>query len=150
MNIEQLELQNFRCFEHLNIEFHNKLTVLIGSNGAGKTAIMEGAAVAIGTMFTAMDNLSGRKIDKSDVHLKSFPIGSTEDIQAQYPASITAIGTVDKKRDKWKRCLNSKDGNTTIKEAKFLTDISTAYQKRLRAGDSSLRLPVIAYYGTNR
>lgn len=150
MYLEQLKLQNFRCFENLEIEFHNRLTVLVGGNGVGKTAVMEGAAVAVGTLFVSMDNLPGRRINTSDALLKAFSLGSTSDIQPQYPVVVSAVGTVGQKQGMWKRCLNGKDGNTTIKDAKFLTAISTAYQNRLRSGDSSLVLPVIAYYGTSR
>lgn len=99
MYLEELTLHNFRCFEDLKIEFHKQLTVLVGGNGAGKTAIMEGAVVAMGTMFVSMDNLSGRGIDKSDAHLKSFHLGSTDDIQPQYPVEISAVGTIDGTRD---------------------------------------------------
>lgn len=150
MHLERLELSNFRCFEDLKLDFHKQLTVLVGNNGVGKTAIMEAAAVAIGTLFIYMENISGRKIDKTDATLKAFPMGSTEDVQPQYPVVISATGTVDKKRVEWKRCLNGKDKNTTIKDAKFLTSISEEYQLRLQNGDTSLKLPIIAYYGTNR
>lgn len=51
---------------------------------------------------------------------------------------------------KWVRSLNSESGNTTIKEAKELTNISKNVQKRIMTGDKSLILPLISYYGTGR
>lgn len=150
MYLKNLKLCNFRCFEDVEIEFDKQMTVLVGGNGSGKTTIMEGAAVALGTIFVSMDGLSGRKINKTDAHLKVFSVGSTDDVQAQYPVEVSAVGVIGQEEGEWRRSLNSEGGNTTFKDAKFLTDISEKYQNRLRAGDSSLILPVLAYYGTSR
>ena len=37
MRLKKITLNNFRCFEHLELLLHPRLTVLIGENGAGKT-----------------------------------------------------------------------------------------------------------------
>ncbi|MBK8563035.1 MAG: AAA family ATPase [Saprospiraceae bacterium] len=37
-------MENFRLFEKLEMDFHPQVTVLIGENGAGKTALVEGIA----------------------------------------------------------------------------------------------------------
>lgn len=47
MYLKKLILHNFKCFEEIDIDFDEKLTVIVGSNGAGKTSILEGAAIAI-------------------------------------------------------------------------------------------------------
>lgn len=41
MNIENLNLINFRNYDSLNIEFNNKLNIIIGKNAQGKTNILE-------------------------------------------------------------------------------------------------------------
>ena len=48
------------------------------------------------------------------------------------------------------RSLNKSTGNTTVIDAKRMIDLGTCFQERLRNGDTSLILPVIAYYGTGR
>ena len=55
MYLQKISLQNFKCFEALHVNFHKKLTVVIGINGAGKTSLLEGIAIAVSTMFTALD-----------------------------------------------------------------------------------------------
>ena len=50
----------------------------------------------------------------------------------------------------WKRTVNLEGGNTTIKDAKKMTDLSKQIQNRLRIGDETLVLPLISYYGTGR
>jgi len=55
MYLQNLTLKNFRCFESIDIPFHKNLSVIVGTNGAGKTTILEGAAIALGTLFVALD-----------------------------------------------------------------------------------------------
>ena len=65
MHIQKLVLKNFRCFENLDIKLHPNLAVIVGANGSGKTSIMEGAAIAVSTIFVKMDGLYSRRIDKN-------------------------------------------------------------------------------------
>ncbi len=55
MRLEFLELGNYRCFSHLRIDFDAELTVLVGVNGSGKTAILDAAAVALSPYLGAFD-----------------------------------------------------------------------------------------------
>lgn len=48
MKIQSLQLKNFRCFNNEIIRFHDKLTVLVGVNGSGKTALIEAVAMILG------------------------------------------------------------------------------------------------------
>ena len=148
--LKKLNLKNFKCFEKLDIDFHKRLTVLVGVNGAGKTSILEAIAIAVSTMFAPMDGPKGIGIDKTQAHLKAYAIGSTDDVQPQYPVNVSATAMIDGGEVKWERCLNTANGSTTIKEAKEIIAVAADYQKRLRDGDATLILPVLAYYGTGR
>lgn len=114
MYIRELTLQNFRGFDNIKVIFHPNLTVIVGANGSGKTSIMEGAAIAISTMFVKMDGVSGRGIDKSQAHLKSFSIGSTKDVQPQYPVTVKASAVTKSRIIKWVRSLNKPKGSMTV------------------------------------
>lgn len=160
MYLKKLNLQNFRCFENFSIDFHKKLTVIVGANGVGKTSILEGAAIAVSSMFVKMDGLTARGIDRSQAHLQSYSIGSTKDVQPQYPVVINALASVTDQskticdqndRDiSWERSMTSSRGQTLFGEAKEITSIGVRYQNAVREGDSNIILPVIAYYGTGR
>lgn len=150
MYLEHLSLKNYRLFDSISIDFHNRLTVLVGDNSAGKTTILEGASVALGTMFIKLDNISGNSIKKADARLKSYSLGTTDDVQPQYPVRISAEGIISDKPVKWSRSLNAPEGSTTFGDAKGLLVIAEEMQQRLRQGDVSLKLPLIAYYGTGR
>lgn len=150
MLLDMLTLQNYRLFSDLTIPFHEKLTVLAGDNGAGKTSILEGAAIAIGTLFTKLDGISGIRLKPADARLKAYALGSSDDVQPQYPVRIAATGSLGGEALQWARCLNTPEGSMTVGEAKKIIDFSQSLQQRLRDGDESLVLPVIAYYGTGR
>ncbi len=154
MLLKNLTIKNFRCFESLDMDLHEQLTVIVGSNGSGKTSIVKGAAIALGTLFHALDNVSGISITKSDVYLKEFSMGNTKDVQPQFPVEIEAVAWIPDQSGNsekhWKRALNSSNGSMTIKDAKEMISLSGSYQKRLQKGDQSLILPLIAYYGPGR
>lgn len=150
MYLEKISLQNFKCYETLDIKFDKELTLIIGANGAGKTSLLEAVAIAISTMFVPMEGVKGTGIDKSQARLKAYNIGSLSDVQAQYPVKISATAMIDGKHVLWERGLNSAQGQTTTKDAKELISIAADYQKRLREGDTTLMLPILAYYGTGR
>lgn len=140
--------------ENLDMEFHKKLTVIVGSNGSGKTSILEGAAIAASSMFVKMDGLAGKKIDRSQAHLKSYSVGSTKDVQEQYPVIVTASACdetlISGDSIEWTRSLSSSTGQTLFGEAKEMTSLGVELQQKVRDGDTSVVLPILAYYGTGR
>jgi Predicted ATP-binding protein involved in virulence len=150
MKLEKLHLRNFRCFEDLEIEFNNKLSVIIGVNGAGKTTILEAAAIAVGTLLYSFNGVTTYGIRKTDAHNKYYDMGSVIDVQPQYPIEVSGQGVIDNTEITWKRFLNSENGNTTVINAKEMTRISQEYQQRMMSGDSSLILPLVTYYGSGR
>lgn len=150
MFLKSMTLHNFRCFTDLNVNFNNRLTVLVGSNGAGKSTVLEAAAIAAGTLTSAMDGLTNYGIKKSDAHYKCFDLGSNVDVQPQFPVEITAVGTIDGQEISWVRNLNSANGRGGLAAAKEMTMIAENYQNRMRNGDKALKLPIISYYGTGR
>ena len=150
MFLKSMVLHNFRCFSSLDVCFHNRLTVIVGSNGAGKSTVLEAATIAAGTLTAAMDGLTNYGIKKSDAHYKYFDLGSNIDVQPQFPVEIIATGNVDGKEISWTRSLNSANGRGGFASAKELTQIAQEYQNRMRSGDKDLKLPIISYYGTGR
>ncbi len=150
MFLKSMMLHNFRCFSDLEVNFNNRLTVVVGNNGAGKSTVLEAAVIAAGTLTSAMDGLTNYGIKKSDAHYKYFDLGSNIDVQPQFPVEITAAGNVDGENISWTRNLNSAKGRGGLTSAKELTAIAGAYQERMRKGDKELKLPIISYYGTGR
>ena len=150
MYLKSVILHNFRCFSELNVCFNDRLTVIVGSNGAGKSTVLEAATIAAGTLSSAMDGLTNYGIKKGDAHYKCFDLGSNVDVQPQFPVEIIATGTIDGKDISWTRSLNSAKSRGSLSAAKDLTQIAHEYQEKMRKGDKDLKLPIISYYGTGR
>lgn len=47
MKARRLQLESYRGFETLDLQLDDELTVLVGTNGSGKTSVLEGLAAAI-------------------------------------------------------------------------------------------------------
>lgn len=63
--IRSIDIRNFRCFRHLNIPDWGMLNVVVGDNGAGKTALLEsiflplGASTELGMRLRQQRGLDG-------------------------------------------------------------------------------------------
>lgn len=63
--INEIEIRNFKCFEHLPIQDCRRVNVIVGDNGTGKTAFLEalflalGASTEIAARYRQMRGLDG-------------------------------------------------------------------------------------------
>lgn len=151
MKINQLYIQNFKCFKSQNFTFNPQFTVLIGDNTKGKTSALDALAVAIGTYFLGIDGLSQRGIKKDEIRR----ISNVKDeavrlsIENEEKVSIQAYGEIDGKQINWTRNAKTLSGRLDEKEAKEIKEIATLHQKLVRE-DKPVKLPVFAYYSTSR
>lgn len=129
MYLEKIVLNNFRCFEKLEVTLDKMLTVVVGANGAGKTSLIRrnGNRYKYDVHSAGWSERPG--IDKSRAHLKAYAMGSTSDVQPQYPVTISADAVVDGRQVHWDRSLNTSTGQTTIKGAKDLVAVATDYHR---------------------
>lgn len=149
MKIRQLELKNFRCFEHKVFEFSDQFNVLIGDNGTGKTAILDALAIGAGSFFLGIDEMVTRSIRPDEVRQVRIQSGDTPTSDRFYPVTVTCQGIVAEREIEWSRSLISYSGRTTAKDARLIQEIAKALQDRARSGDSVI-LPLVSYYGTGR
>ena len=156
MKLEQLTLQNYRCFENLTIQLHPELTVLIAPNGAGKTTVLDAARVAVWPFVKGFDlgSQTGKAatIQPSDVRLCQQSDGNME---PQLPSSITATGrylpqmeaqTWTQTRERIKAGTNTLTDKTT----KQITAAATDLEQQARQGQGDITLPLVSYLGTSR
>lgn len=149
MKIKELELKNFHGFKSRHITFSDQFTVLVGNNGTGKTAILDGLAIALGSFLSGFKGVRSRHIRKDEIYQEQFLLNGKLDIQEQYPVSIRAFGELDHLNFDWSREINGEGGATTSKNAKELMDYAASIQNKIRNGRDVI-LPVISYYGTQR
>lgn len=149
MKIKELQLQNFHGFESRHLELSEQFTVLVGNNGTGKTAILDGLAIALGSFLSGFKGVKSRHIRKDEIFQKQFILNGKLDIQEQYPVRVQATGAVDEDTFTWSREINGEGGATTSKNAKDIMDYASKLQQQVREGMDVI-LPVISYYGTQR
>lgn len=151
MKLKNIKISNYKCFKEAEIDFDDYITLVVGKNGAGKTAILDAVAVSVSTFLLGIGGGVSRSILKDDARYEFHDLNGTIDPQHQFPVSIESIGDcLEQKNIKWTRSLNSESGKTTIKEACELTGLAKKAQNQIMTGDKSLVLPLISYYGTGR
>ncbi|HGP1236236.1 AAA family ATPase [Pseudomonas aeruginosa] len=162
LELTELRLRDYRCFEAIDIDFHPQLTVLVAANGAGKTSILDAIAVAFGPYVGAFDEAVGKHFEPSDI--RQFQVRRTATNEMEYaPKGVRIEATafipdslIDQLDDDhsptvWRRSLSSPTkAKTTIKEAKELVNYGKRMQESARTPGSDTLLPLIAYYGTGR
>lgn len=147
--IDRLSLGNYRRFERFDIKLDDCLTVVIGDNGAGKTAFLDALAVAAGSVFAKIEDATSPNIAAGDAHNIVTVQGSAAVPQGQYPVSIKAEGRFEGRPIVWERSLASKKGRTSQRGARDIVSIGEELQKEVSAGGDRV-LPVIARYSANR
>ncbi len=151
MRIEELHISNFRCFEHLDLNFHPHLNVFIGVNGSGKTAILDAvkyaALGALGKIKGAVESrtvLSGFKLnEKKDLRIQRFERG--EFFVSEYVSISGKMEFLDR-RFNFNRLMEI--ATSRYSRGDDYPDFSWV-SKNLEKNET-LELPIFAYHSTGR
>lgn len=153
MHIQRITLNNFHGFENQSFDISERFTVLIGENGTGKTAVLDGVAVAMGAFIRGIlgSDQKGRTIREDEVHLKMYHSEETGTVsyEAQYPSSVEAEGMIGGFLYQWKRSIDRERGTTTRSYARAIIEHAELLGEEVQKG-APVNLPVISYFGTGR
>ena len=153
MRINQIRLQNFKCFEERTLDLSPQLTLLVGDNGAGKTTVLDAMAVAMGIWLANPPDStlvnSGRSILSKEIRLIPKKDGDRTRFFECKPVSITAEGMISGQNVQWQRQIRQSGSRTTNTNAREALEIIKHHFARDRAGERLLS-PVVAYYGAGR
>ena len=149
MQAKRLKLKNFRCYDELDIDFDPELTVIVGENGKGKTAIFDAIAIALEPYLRAFD-IKGRELLPKDV--RRLPVYNEqtqhiESMESRYPTEVTLEGEAFGKPLSCTRRLL--ENNVPEDDDAELRAIGKTFQQQCGANEQTL-LPALAYYGTQR
>ncbi len=75
MRINKITIRNFKGFDYREVEFRNRLTVVIGNNTAGKTTLLKAIQVGLGAYLQSLEQLPGgtmyrRNFSSLDIYKK--------------------------------------------------------------------------------
>lgn len=145
MNINNLEINNFRSKEHLQIQLGNKLTLLVGENGSGKTSILDAIAIGLGAVLTHLPKVSGISFKKNDLRQKNNQLSPYTRIRIETTEGILWDRT--DRRDKSKKTsITIPSGIGLQKLRKYLDEqMINPFNEGL-----NFQLPVFSYYGVSR
>ncbi|OBQ37857.1 MAG: hypothetical protein AN487_09050 [Anabaena sp. CRKS33] len=153
MRIEELHLQNFRGFRELKLTLPPDLAVFIGSNGSGKSSILDSIAIFL-SQFLSLFNKTFSKFDltEDDINIKSDTVYNIIHI-------VTDADTITGENTKltWKNVNSSTNDLWRLSQLEIIqntndVEINNYAYKILEDIDifPHLSLPILVYYQTNR
>lgn len=159
MKLDKLRLENFRCFDDLEIGFDSALTVLVAENGQGKSSVLDAIRIALWPFVSGFDlarnafNDPGNAIAIDDARVVRLASG---DMARQLPVRVSMTGVYDdsdqprnwtRYRDREARATKTRDGEGVATLKNWVSGLQTA----IRDPQAPPRdLPVFGYYGTGR
>lgn len=146
MRIDRLELQNFRCYEDASFDWHPNFNLIVGKNATGKTALLDGLAVAMGAWLLGIRGYDSRHIRDDDVRRVAVDTPAGFAFPPRTPVKVSASGIVLGQEIAWHRELRGAKSRTTTAGAKGVRLLAEEAVKP----NVQTTLPVISYYGTGR
>jgi len=67
MRVRKIQLTNFRCFASLEVELDSRLTVFVGQNAAGKSALVEAINIGLGPIMERLRRLYASRLEEHDL-----------------------------------------------------------------------------------
>lgn len=163
MKIERITIQNFRCFENVQLAFDRQLTVIVARNGQGKSSLLDAIKIALWPYIAGFD-LGSMTLDTTGINIDDVLREKLAAHQMEWrlPCLIESSGTVepfesmdviwhgDRFRDSVKK--NSKTKNTAFSNAISLHGYAQVLERRIFANGKVEKsdLPMLGYYGTGR
>lgn len=138
--VNLVSLYNFRRLKDFEINLHDKLTVIIGDNGSGKTSIVEALAKSFSWFNKSLERgTQGRPLTASDVNVSAYDF-----------AEVTAHFSLGTNTKFYNTLVKLKDGATLEKSSEVydLRLLGTIY--KCFADLDNLNYPLLAYYSVER
>jgi len=138
MKLEKIELENFRGISKTSISFSEKLNVIVGANGSGKSSILDAVVISLSWLVNRIqrETASGKPI--TEPNIKN---------DASFASIATEISNEGSTYN-WK-IVRTQKGYPSQKKSDLtsVTELAAYYQDTFRNKNI---LPVIAYYPINR
>lgn len=147
---ENLEIENFRNYEQFSLDFHERLTVLTGVNGAGKTAVLDALKVILSVPVGVFGYQAvGIKRDDARLAPQLGNSNRVSQVEPHYPVSIKAAVVCGDKRFEVIRSLNGPRRKTVGANSEF-RKYCELLKDELIEDSSAKTAPLLAVYGVER
>ena len=147
MRIDRLTVFNFRNFKENTFEFHRRFTLLVGDNGAGKTAILDALRVGVGAYLLGIPGSQAPSIRRDFVRRETRRDGEFSTFEPVTPCAVRCAGRVHRSNLCWDRELASVDARTNRVGARALVQCVAGH---FQENGTATNFPLIVSYGTGR
>lgn len=139
-NLKELKLKNFRAFDDLTLKLDESLTVIIGNNGSGKTAILEAISKSLSWVSARILTSTGKG---SPVLLSDIQTGT------DYSEVTTCFSLGDNKIAISLAKANERFAGNISSDLSLSESLGTMY-KQLGVANKEVPIPLFAYYAVDR
>lgn len=146
MRLNDLFIENVRLYgrdrETLQFDTQKNITAILGNNGSGKSTLLDTISVMLSSFVSVFPGMGEKQFSDNDIHIDADR--RADYLLAGMNIQIGEGHSIDMMRS---RKGNTKSPQPELKEIKSYAE----YLKReVEAGNTEVKLPVIAYYGTGR
>jgi len=142
MQISQLTLTHYRGVSSLPLALHQRMNVFVGMNGAGKSSVLDAAAVLLSWMVNRIKHTgaSGRPI-------------AEQDIRNGESATNLKITCIYRDGDFTWNLTKTRKGHSNrefVSTLVALTEVANQLRSDISKANGQINLPLFAYYPVNR
>ena len=94
MRIDRLTVLNFKKFEENTFDFHRQFTLLVGDNGAGKTAVLDALRIGVGAYLLGIPYTQAPSIKREYVRRETRRNGEFSTFEPVTPSAVGCEGRV--------------------------------------------------------
>jgi len=142
MRIDTLQLENFRGLRQVELAFPGQMTLLVGVNGVGKSAVLDALAILLSAFVSRLQGNANkaRKFSPDDIQVG----------QAGLRASLQA--SIAEQTLGWSMALNQRASRDAgyKSELEALNELTKPWAEQIAGDQVQFNLPVAVHYGVQR
>lgn len=146
MEFMNVDVQNFKRFTSLHLDFKPGINIILGGNGVGKTSALEALSIALSDFFSGIPDIPKRGIEAEHIRFDTHSLGDVSSTREFFSTSITSM--IHLERDIAIGEIFRRD-NTTGSRTTFRGKGIAQYASRI-CNDKDSSLPLLRYYSTKR
>lgn len=155
--LRRVAIDNFRGVRHIDLHLDPHVTVLFGSNAAGKTTLLDAVAIGLGAIVSRVPNVQGRGfartgdlrrpyLDRPEVDERRGVERPFAHIELQSSIGVTwGVTTWRSPADRARH-----RGKLTARELHEVVDVLVLEALDTPPGQSTAPIPLVAAYGNER
>ena len=146
MQLQSIDIKNFRGIDHCHLTFKPGFNLLIGENGCGKTSFLEAIAVGMGGFITGVANakVEARHFSMDEVRTVYIQQGDGGYIPTYYWPEVAMEMKLGDDVYSWTRAKKNASARSTV------TPRDISHVAEALVYDSQSTLPVISYQSAAR